>query len=89
MVDIAQALQTAGTTALQSLLPQQQAAAPQVTYVQAPKTTNWMLWGGIAVAGLIGLVVLKKVMGKGGSAAAAAPSATNPRRRRRKVYLSR
>lgn len=85
MVDLAQtatnALQTAGSSILNSLLPQQAPAQPQVQYVQAPKTTNWALWGGIALAGIVGLVILKKVMG---GRSAAAPTATNPRRRRRR-----
>jgi LPXTG-motif cell wall-anchored protein len=93
MVDFNQAINAAGTAAIQTLLPQRPAApAPSVTYVQAPaSSTNWMLWGGIALAGLVGLVVLKKTMGRGGSssAPAAAPSATNPRRRRRKVVIHR
>lgn len=90
MPDMTQLLQTGATAALQTLLPQQQApAAPQVTYVQPPKSSiNWLLWGGIAAAGIVGLIVLKKVMGGKGGSAAAAPTATNPRRRR-KVRISR
>ena len=71
---------------LNSLLPQAPAPAPVI--VQAPKPTNWLMWGGIAAAVLVGLVVIKSTMRKGGGSSAPAPTATNPRRRR-KVRISR
>ena len=86
MVDVSQVLQTAGTSVLNSLLPQAPAPAPVI--VQAPKPTNWLMRGGIAAAVLVGLVVIKSTMRKGGGSSAPAPTATNPRRRR-KVRISR